>query len=107
MSTLQHFLGWLKKPMEEATPKEISAYIDSLLAKGLAAKTINCRLDSVRGFYRYMGHEEGMSLPNPVKKGYALRLARSLPRYLKNGEVDRLFQVIRGLRDHAIFMLTL
>lgn len=93
--------------MEEVTPKEISAYIDSLLEKGLAAKTINCRLDSVRGFYRYIGHEEGMSLPNPVKKGYALRLARPLPRYLKNGEVDRLFRVIRGLRDHAIFMLML
>jgi site-specific recombinase XerD len=107
MNTLQHFLGWLGRPMEEVTPKEISAYIDSLLAKGLAAKTINCRLDSVRGFYRYMGHEEEMSLPNPVKKGYALRLARPLPRYLKNGEVARLFQVIRGLRDHAIFMLML
>jgi site-specific recombinase XerD len=93
--------------MEEVTPKEISAYIDSLLASGLAAKTINCRLDSVRGFYRYMGHEEGVALPNPVKKGYALRLARPLPRYLKNGEVARLLQVIRGLRDHAIFMLML
>ena len=107
MNTLQHFLGWLKKPMEEITPKEISAYIDFLLAKGLTPKTINCRLDSVRGFYHYMGHEEGMSLPNPVKKGYALRLARPLPRYLKNGEVDRFFEVIKGLRDHALFMLML
>ena len=107
MNTLNHFLRWLQGPVEEVTPQKISAYIDSLLAKGLAPKTINCRLDSVRGFYRYMGHEEEMSLPNPVKKGYALRLARPLPRYLKNGEVARLFQVIRGLRDHAIFMLML
>jgi len=107
MNTLQHFLGWMERPIKEVTPKEISAYIDSLLAKGLAAKTINCRLDSVRGFYAYMGHEEGMSLPNPVKKGYALRLARPLPRYLKDEEVHRLFRVIKGLRDHAIFMLML
>ena len=48
-----------------------------------------------------------MSLPNPVKKGYALRLARPLPRYLKDEEVLRLFQALTGLRDHAIFMLML
>jgi len=89
------------------TAKTISAYIDSLLAKGLAAKTINCRLDSVRGFYAYLGREEVMVLPNPVKKGFALRLARPLPRYLKDEEVTRLFESIRGLRDHALFMLML
>jgi hypothetical protein len=31
MNTLQHFLGWLDRPIEEVTPKEISTYIDSLL----------------------------------------------------------------------------
>ena len=107
MNTLNHFLRWLQGPVEEVTPQKISAYIDSLLAKGLAPKTINCRLDSVRGFYAYMGREEEIPLPNPVKKGYALRLARPLPRYLKDEEVMRLFQVIRGLRDRAIFMLML
>jgi site-specific recombinase XerD len=107
MNTLQHFLRWLEGPIEEVTSQKISAYIDSLLAKGLAPKTINCRLDSVRGFYVYMGREEGLPLHNPVKKGSALRLARPLPRYLKDEEVMRLFQVIRGLRDHAIFMLML
>jgi site-specific recombinase XerD len=107
MNTLNHFLRWLQGPVEEVTPQKISAYIDSLLAKGLAPKTINCRLDSVRGFYTYMGREEEVTLPNPVKKGYALRLARPLPRYLKDEEVMRFFQVIRGLRDRAIFMLML
>lgn len=107
MNTLNHFLRWLQGSAEEVTPQKISAYIDSLLAQGLAPKTINCRLDSVRGFYAYMGREEKIPLPNPVKKGYALRLARPLPRYLKDEEVLRLFQVIRGLRDRAIFMLML
>jgi site-specific recombinase XerD len=107
MNTLQHFLRWLEGPIEEVTSKKISAYIDSLLAKGLAPKTINCRLDSVRGFYVYMSREEGLPLHNPVKKGSALRLARPLPRYLKDEEVMRLLQVIKGLRDPAIFMLML
>jgi len=107
MNTLEHFLDWLQGPIEEATPKTIAAYIDSLLAKGLVPKTINCRLDSVRGFYAYLGREEAMAVANPVKKGFALRLARPLPRSLKDEEVTRLFQSIRGFRDHAIFMLML
>jgi site-specific recombinase XerD len=107
MNTLQHFLQWLQGPVEEVNAKTISAYIDSLLAKGLAPKTVNCRLDSVRGFYAYMGREEAMPVPNPIKKGFALRLARPLPRYLKDEEVTKLFRSIRGLRDHAMFMLML
>jgi len=54
-----------------------------------------------------MSREEELSLHNPVKKGSALRLARPLPRYLKDEEVMRFFQVIKGLRDHAIFMVML
>jgi site-specific recombinase XerD len=107
MNTLQHFLQWLQGPMEEVTPQTIAAYIDSLLAKGLSPKTINCRLDSVRGFYAYMGREEGMAIPNPVHKGFALRLGRPLPRYLRDEEVKRFLESIKGLRDRALFMLML
>jgi len=107
MNTLQHFLQWLQEPIDEVNPKTISAYIDSLLAKGLAPKTINSRLDSVRGFYVFMGREEAMAIPNPVKKGFALRLARPLPRYLRDEEVSRFLESIQGLRDRAMFMLML
>ena len=107
MNTLEHFLRWLSLPVEEVTLQEISAYIDFLLAQGLAPKTINCRLDSVRGFFNYLSQEEGIPRSNPVKKGSALRLARPLPRYLKDEEVTRFFQTVKGLRDRAIFMLML
>lgn len=107
MNTLGHFLRWLAIPIEQVAPREVLAYVDSLLAKGLAPKTINCHLDSIRGFYTYLCHEEGGQVPNPVKKGYALRLARPLPRYLKDEEVSRLFQGIQSLRDRAIFLLML
>ncbi len=107
MNTLSHFFGWLQEPIEEVTSQTIAAYIDALLLRGLAPKTINCRLDSVRGFYTFMRREQQLPSPNPVRKGYALRLARPLPRYLKDEEVETLFQVTRGLRDRAIFMLML
>jgi site-specific recombinase XerD len=93
--------------VEKVTSSQISAYIDFLLAQGLAPKTINCRLDSVRGFFSYLSQEEGTSRSNPVQKGSALRLARPLPRYLKEEEVTRFFQTLKGLRDRAIFMLML
>jgi site-specific recombinase XerD len=107
LNTLEHFLDWLPLPLAEVTSSQISAYIEFLLGQGLSPKTINCRLDSVRGFFTYLNQEEGIPKSNPVKKGSGLRLARPLPRYLKDEEVTRFFQTLKGLRDRAIFMLML
>jgi len=107
MSTLKSFVLWLDVSVEEVTNKKIQEYIDVLLGQGLQPKTINCYLDSIRGFYGYLRNEEGIPTPNPVKRGYALRLPRPLPRYLRDEEVGRLFAVIKKPRDRAIFMLML
>jgi site-specific recombinase XerC len=77
------------------------------LAKGLSAKTINCHLDSIRRFYDWLDDEDLREIPNPVKRGYVLRLPRLLPRHLKDHEVQRLFEVIQDPRDRAIFMVML
>lgn len=107
MSTLRHFVLWLNVSVEEVTNKKILQYIDVLLDQGLQPKTINCYLDSIRGFYRYLRDEEDIPIINPVKRGYAMRLPRPLPRYLRDEEVGRLFEVIKKPRDRAIFMLML
>lgn len=107
MSTLKHFVLWLDVPVEEVTNKKIQEYMDILLGQGRQPKTINCYLDGIRGFYRYLRDEEDIPIPNPVKRGYALRLPRPLPRYLRDEEVGRLFEVIKKPRDRAIFMLML
>ena len=107
MNTLEHFRRWLPVPWEEVTSQEISAYLDFLLAQGLTPKTINCRLDSVRGFYHFRNREAGTQIPNPVKRGLTLRLPRPLPRFLKDEEVEIFFRSLKGLRDRALFMLML
>ena len=107
MNTLKHFVLWLDVPLEEVTNKKLLQYIDLLLDKGLKPKTINSHLDSVRGFYEYLRNEEGLSIRNPVKRGYALRLSRPLPRYLKDEEVDRFLEGLKGYRDKAMFLLML
>ncbi len=107
LNTLKHFAIWLDVPIEEVTHKKLLTYIDLLLDKNLKPKTINCHLDSIRGFYEYLRAEEELSISNPVKKGYALKLSRPLPSHLRDEEIDKLFSVITKARDRAMFMLML
>ena len=107
MHTLRQFVLWVDVPIESVTGKKILQYIDHLQARRLQPKTINCHLDSVRGFYNYLKDEEDLRIKNPVKRNYNLRLPRPLPRYLKDEEVPRLFSQIKSCRDRAIFMLML
>lgn len=107
LSTLKHFILWLDVAIEEVTNKKVLAYIDLLLDNNLKPKTINCYLDSIRGFYEYLSDEERLSMPNPVKRGYALKLCQPLPRHLRDEEVSRLLAVLESARDRAMFMLML
>ena len=107
MSTLRQFILWIDIPVESVSNKKLLSYIDHLQRRRLAPKTINSHLDSIRGFYNYLIDEEQVQMANPVKRGYALRLSRPLPRYLMDEDVARLFSVIENRRDRAIFMLML
>lgn len=107
LNTLKHFVLWLNVPMEEVVNRHILQYIDFLLRKRLKPKTINCHLVSIRGFYEYLYDEEDIRIPNPVKRGYVLKQSKPLPKHLRDEEVDRLFNVIRNLRDRAMFKVML
>jgi site-specific recombinase XerD len=107
MNTLKHFVLWLDVPIEQITHKKLLAFIDHLLDKRLKPKTINCYLDSVRGFYDYLIHEEEIAITHPLKRGYALRLSRPLPRYLREEQIQKLFDGIDRPRDLAMFKLML
>ena len=91
LNTLKHFAIWLDVPIEEVTHKKLLSYIDFLLDQNLKPKTINCHLDSIRGFYEYLSAEEELAIPNPVKRGYALKLSKPLPSHLRDDEIDKLF----------------
>ena len=107
MNTLRYFILWLDVPIETVTHKKLLAFIDHLLDKRLKPKTINCYLDSIRGFYDYLIHEEQVAITHPVKRGYALRLSRPLPRHLREEHIKKLFDVIDSPRDLAMFKLML
>lgn len=107
MNSLKQFIVWVDVPIEQVTAKKVLSYIDHLLDRGLSAKTINCHLDSIRGYYRYLIDEEQVRITHPVKNGYALRLAHPLPRYVKEEDLRKLFTLIVNYRDRAIFMVML
>jgi site-specific recombinase XerD len=85
----------------------ISQYIDSLMNKGLRPKTINCHLQRVREFYHYLLQEEELLIPNPVKRGYSLRMPKPLPKHLGHEQVDLLLNALNTPRDRAMFMIML
>jgi site-specific recombinase XerD len=94
-------------PLEKVTPGYVKRYLDVLLEDRMGPKTINERLVAIRSFYRYLRDEEGREITNPAVKGMALRLAKPLPRYLKESELDLFLAVISKKRDRALFMVML
>jgi len=107
LNTLKHFVLWVNVPMEEVVNRHILQYIDFLMRKRLKPKTINCHLVSIRGFYEYLHNEEEIRISNPVKRGYVLKQSKPLPKHLRDEEVEKLFAVIKNLRDRAIFKVML
>lgn len=107
MNTLKHFIIWVKVPVEQVTPATVLSFIDYLLDKRLTPKTVNCYLDSIRGFYEHLIYEEDVRITNPVKRGYALRLSNPLPRYIRDEDIPILFKRVKSKRDRAMFMLML
>ena len=93
--------------LEEVTRDDLGSFIEHQQGCGLKPKMINCYLDSIRGFYEYLIEEEQVPMSQPVKRGYSLKLSRPLPRYLRDEDVPRLFNVISSKRDRAMFMLML
>jgi len=107
LSRLKQFVVWVDCPIEKVDRRKVLSFIDFLLDRRLHPKTINCHLDSIRAFYKYLKEEEEVEIENPVKTGYSLRLPKPLPRFLQDEEVGKLFKVIDNTRDKAIFYLML
>ena len=107
MNILKHFVVWVNVPIEDVDHQKMAEYTDHLLYKRLKPKTINCHLACIRVFYDYLHHEEGIRVPNPIKRGSALRMPKPLPKHLRDEEVGILFNSITRPRDRAIFRIML
>ena len=107
LNTIKAFVIWLDVPVESVTHSKISHYIDHLMRKRLRPKSINCHVNSVRQFYHYLREEEHLSIVNPVRRSHVLKMSKPLPKHLRDEQVDVFFDVVKGYRDRAMFMLML
>jgi site-specific recombinase XerD len=107
LNIIKHFVILLDVPVEDAAHTTISWYVDNLMRKRLAPKTINCHLNCIRQFYHYLREEEGIDITNPVRKSHTQKMSRPLPRHLRDEQVEDFFKVVKGYRDKAMFMLML
>ena len=107
LNIIKHFVIWVDVPVEEVTHATVSRYIDHLMKKRLAPKTVNCHLDGIRQFYHYLREEEGLAITNPIKKNHSQKMSRPLPRHLKDEQTRVFFEVLNEPRDLAMFMLML
>ena len=107
LNSLRQFVLCLGVPIEQVTHKEVSAYIDHLMAKGLKPETINSQLNRIRQFYRYLQDQEQLRLVNPVKSSHRLRVPKPLPKHLQDQQANAFLDVPKRPRDQAMFLLML
>jgi site-specific recombinase XerD len=104
---LQTFIAQMPIPIESAKPEHVKHYIDFMLEQNLSPQTINAHIVVIRMFYNYLREEEEIEIKNPVVRGMMLRVAKPLPRHLRDSDLPILFDAVTRCRDTAIFMLML
>lgn len=105
---LELFFAWLHKPPDEVRVADVDGFIEHCHQEGLALTTINRRLAALRSFYRFLIIESENALKNPVNpKHHFICLGQHLPRDIQDPVIEKLFAVISGPRDRAMFLLML
>lgn len=102
---LEHAAG-LGRPAHAFTRSDLEGFVRSLMAEGLAARSVARTVAATRGFFRYLTLSRRCD-ENPADDLRAPRSWAALPRCLSIAEVDRLIAQPdvsrpRGLRDRAL-----
>lgn len=105
----EHFGGraWSWGGVDRLT---LRAFLARLSRRGLARRTIARKLSAIRSFYRFLHREEHVEA-NPARALRSPKLARGLPAWLSQPDMERVFELaenraaeggFRGSRDLAI-----
>lgn len=113
---LLDFQTFYESQKSEATWTEVSAsdvrewVIYLLDAEKLAATSVNRKLSTLRTFYKYLRRMEWVTM-NPMEKVTGPKKKRPLPYFVRETEMDRLFEMtaddptFTGVRDRLILMM--
>ncbi len=113
LSDLLEFLG---RHMErgwtwaDVRRRDLRAFVAELSRRGLARRTIARRVSAARSFFRHL-HRDGVLPANPARAVTVPKLEKTLPTWLGEGDIGRLFAAVESraaeggfhaVRDHAI-----
>ncbi len=100
------FLGHKGINLEEISFHDLRAYISELSKEGLSSRSINRKISSLKGFFRFL-RKEGYIEANPMDVIGALKAENSLPTFLFEDEIEKFLDIetkdFWSLRDRAIF----
>jgi len=88
------------KSLAEAAGADLKTYLRGLFSRGFSPRTQARRLSAIRQFYLFL-QAEGERADNPARLLDSPRIGRPLPKYLTEGEVDRLIAAARSLPGGA------
>ena len=109
LARLADFLQLRGRPVRQADSLDLRAFLDSLYADGLSARSVARHLSSLRSLYLYLRQQNYLAADPTANLSSPLQWKR-LPNYLSIEEVDRLLaaadtQSPTGSRNHAMLQL--
>ena len=96
--------------IRKADHKAIREWIISLLEQDITPRSVNRKISSLKSFYRFLVKQEFIQT-NPMDKVTAPRQSKRLPEFIREEEMDKLFETdifpdsFTGLRDQVIILL--
>lgn len=101
------FLDSCRRTFENAEIPDLRAYLAFLVQNGMSVKTQARRLSALREFYKYL-YTEKIRADNPTDALDSPRTGRSLPKYLSEEEINRLFDAVSNIKpEKAVRMKAL
>lgn len=104
---LRLFFAQARERPRKVTWRHVDRFIAQQQAQGLAATTINRRLNALRHFFDFLAAEATSAPANPVKPSHHVRMGSPLPKKLTRAQVRQLFAGIGTEMDRALFLLML
>ena len=94
------FLDSQRRTFENAGLKDLRAYMVFTANQGYAEKTQARRLSALREFYKFL-YTEKIRKDNPSEALDSPRLKKTLPKYLSEEEINRLFDAIDTISQES------
>ncbi len=99
---LRAFEKWLGKRLRDCTREDLQAYLAEHVVNGKASSSRSRFLSSLRGFFNH-AVEQGLVTDNPIANIESPKLAKRLPDYVSESEVEALLNAPKPDKDAVEF----